>query len=300
MEFMAEEIISAPSLSTEAKSTPEVAVSAAPVSEAQIAPIPAESLVTEPSVVTEKTVETPVEAVKNAEAENTVLGEDKPKEEKKPEVENAKKPDETTEAKSNPEDDKPVEDVSKEIPLPTYEDFKLPEGVTLDKNQISDFNKMLGDFEVKNKADHVAVQEFGQKAIDKYISEMQEATKRLHEGYQNSWQKQKNDWYEQFKADSEIGGNRLDTTSSLVRNAIESYGGSTEQKAEFRKLMKDTGIGNAPALIRTFANLSNEISRLKGKYESETGENQPKQLAGTRPNAPKLSKIEKRYGTQSI
>jgi len=61
--------------------------------------------------------------------------------------------------------------------LPSYEDFKLPEGFTHDKEKLSDFVKELGELQVKTKAEQKVFQEFGQKLMDKYVSEVQSVIK---------------------------------------------------------------------------------------------------------------------------
>lgn len=199
----------------------------------------------------------------------------------------------------NPPESITVEDATKNPELnefPIYESFELPEGITISEEQVQDFNKLLGEFEVSTKADRSEVQKFGQNLINKHISEVQQVSTRLQEQYQNAWEKQKSEWYTQFENDAEMGGNRKDTTKNLVLNAIKNYGGSEEQQSEFRELMTHTGIGNAPPLIRTIANLAKEISSLKARYE---GESSVKQLAATKPESTIRSKIETRYGREA-
>lgn len=249
----------------------------------EAAPVTPESDIT--VLGADKIGEAPKDGEKTPEVKPEVKADDKQKPEDK-KTEGEKPADQKTDA---PEGDKPES-------LPTYEDFKTPEGLALDKEQVGQFNGMLGEFERTTKASHEEVQKFGQSLIDKHVAEVQQVSTKIQESYQNAWTKQKAAWFGEFKADPEIGGPNLEATSTAVRNAIETYGGTAAQKADFRKLMKNTGIGNAPALIRTINNFSNEISRLKAKYETE---DEVKQLAATKPNSAPKSKIEKRYGASS-
>lgn len=178
-------------------------------------------------------------------------------------------------------------------PMPSYEAFKFPEGSALDDAKLNEFTKDLGDFQLKTKAEQAAVQEFGQKLVDKYVAEMQSVGDRLNEHYAKTWEKTKSDWKETFEKDPEIGGNRKDTTINGIVNAISQYGGKPEQQAEFRQFVDQTGVGNHPALIRTFHNLVSEINRLKTTYESESG---VKPLPGTKPQPEATSKVQRRYG----
>lgn len=178
-------------------------------------------------------------------------------------------------------------------PLPSYEAFTLPEGFTLEEKTLGEFTKDLGEFQVTTKADQAAVQAFGQKLIDKYVTEMNSASERMNEFYTSAWEKTKKDWREQFNSDPEIGGNRRDTTIKAISQGLAQYGGTPEQQADFRQAVDSTGVGNHPALIRTFHNLIGEINRLKTKYESESG---VKPLPGTKPQSDNMSKVSRRYG----
>ena len=49
--------------------------------------------------------------------------------------------------------------------MPTYEPFKLPENVSLEKEPMDAFTKILGEIET-GKLDHTGMQNAGQKLID--------------------------------------------------------------------------------------------------------------------------------------
>ncbi len=213
----------------------------------------------------------PDEVIEAAKPE-TLLGSEKKAEEKSTEVK--------SEIKS---DEKAVEEKEIETaPLPEYEPFKLPEGITFDEAKMGEYTKTLAEFESATRASHEEVQKLGQQLIDRHIEEINRYTKSLTQ----AWNKQKNDWKDSFLKDPEFL-NRTDTVVNAAIDAIGVYGGDTKQQAEFRDLMEKTGVGNHPAMIRMLSNV------MLAKAE-------PKPLAAPQ-IAPKAtnSKIQKMYGKKT-
>lgn len=199
-----------------------------------------------------------------------------------------------TDAPKPAEGDKPAAEVPKEeasqsdapAPLPAYEPWTLPEGIKLDDKQSTEFNSLLGEFQNSTKAEQALVQKFGQTLIDKHVAQVSEELTRMHEAYQQAWLKQNEDWKEAFIKDPEIGGKRQETSVKAANEFITTHGGSTEQQAEFRKLMGTTGIGNHPAMIRMLANAMTKFSE----------SNQPAPIHFA---AEKQSKSSKWYGKKT-
>lgn len=230
------------------------------------------------------TVPTPAESASPSDA--TLLGEaPKPAdgaakpEEKSPET----KPDG---AEAQPEGENKDGGQSEEpAPLPTYDDaWTFPEGLTPEAEKIGQFNTLLGEFERTTKADSAEVRKFGQSLVDYHVAEVTQAIERLQSGYQEQWARTKDQWKSDFIADSDIGGNRQETTVAAAREFIETHGGTPEQKQEFRDLMQNTGIGNHKAMIRMLA-LANMAMR------------EGKPLPAAKPMPDAQSKVQKRYGT---
>lgn len=169
-------------------------------------------------------------------------------------------------------------------PLPTYDDFTLPEGITPDNELISNFTKDLAEFEQSTKADHAAMQEFGQKLIDQYVAESTKTAERISTYYQETFEKTKNQWKEDFEKDPELGGNRAQTTVDSAKSFIKTHGGDAAQQQAFHKLMDETGLGNHPVIIRLLANAGRNMQ-------------EGKPLPATSPVQPQMSKVAKRYGT---
>lgn len=193
-------------------------------------------------------------------------------------------PVEGVEEKTPEGETKTVEGQSDEpAPLPTYEPFELPEGFTLDEERIGDVTTLLGEFEQLTKADHAEVQKLGQALMDRHIAEVQGSIERLNQSYLDAFENQKNEWKERFISDPEIGGNRQNTTVSSALEFIRTHGGTTEQQAEFKQLMDQTGVGNHPAMIRMLANAMHA--------NAEGGP-----IPASRPIPEVKSKVDKRYG----
>lgn len=170
---------------------------------------------------------------------------------------------------------------------PTYEPFTMPEGITLDAERVGKFTEILSELELGAKGiDHTLVQQFGQKAVDFHVQEVQRAVEDVTKVYQTAWEQQKTDWKDSFLADPEIGGNRFQTTVDSARNFIRTHGGTPEQQTEFRSVMETSGLGNHPAIIRLLANAGRAME-----------EGRP--LAATKPVSQSKSKTATLYGGKS-
>lgn len=182
---------------------------------------------------------------------------------------------------------------SQPAPLPTYEPFKLPEGVTVDEARLGEFTKDLAEFELAGKADHAVTQALGQKFLDKHIAALQEHTQRITDYYQNAFDKQKSEWKSAIEKDPVLGGNRIKTTMTEIANTIASVS-TKEQHQAFRDYASQSGIGNNPVVAHIVHNLTAEINRLRTKYESEKSVKPlPAQPSA---KAEPVSKVAKRYG----
>ena len=234
------------------------------------------------------TVETPEPVVEQVAApkpvEETLLGAEPPKVESpktevpKESVDGAKPQPETESKEEVTQSDKPA-------PLPSYDEWKLPEGATPFKEGIETFNQYLGEFQTKSKADQAETQTFGQKLVDYHVERLTDALQKQQQFMVQNWENTKNAWKDAFIADPEIGGNRQDTTLEAARTFIRAHGGNDEQRGELLKLFNDTGIGNHPALIRLLAKANMAMS-----------EGRP--LAAQKPAVVQASKVARRYGNE--
>lgn len=170
-------------------------------------------------------------------------------------------PEKPAEGDKTPEAPKDEGDKTAEpAPLPVYEPWTLPENVTLDEKLSGEFNNLLGEFQSTTKADQAYVQKFGQTLVDKHIAGLNDAVTRRDAAYTAAWQNQTDGWRESFIRDPEIGGKRQETTVRLANEFIDTHGGTDEQKEAFRAVMKQTGLGVHPEVLRLLSNAMNKYS----------------------------------------
>lgn len=287
---------------TQTENTPAVVAEAAPV---PATPAVSDSPAAEPAAVPVESPSVPVDAppaeaapapeapapaidspadVTAPDADNILGGTDVPKEEK-PDG------DKKTETPAPTEEAKPAE----EIKLPVYEEFKLPEGYSADQESIGEFSKLLGELEAAaGKLDHKGYQEAGQKLIDLGTKNVQASIERLNEAYTQIFESSKKARLDAFKADPEMGGENFTATVSALQKAIQEYGGTPEQVAEFRKEVIDTGLDASPAVARVLFNMQKKINSLVSKYETENGGNRI--VPGQKPAPSKVKPYQQFYG----
>ncbi len=243
----------------------------------------------EATPVVEPVVEAPLEEAKIEEAKvEAAVEPEKIETPEKKEPTLLSLPEEKLEEPAEAEEEQKEQEDSKSdepAPLPTYDEFKAPEGFTLDEALIGDFSKTLAEFEVSTKADHAEVQKFGQSLIERHVAEVKNSIDRHNVALMDAFEQQKSAWRESFEKDSELGGNRRDTTLNAALEFIKTHGGNEEQQKEFRDLMEQTGVGNHPALIRLLAQAGRSKEFTEGKP-----------LPATNPVPMVKNKIQKRYG----
>ena len=185
-------------------------------------------------------VETPAPEAPAAEtpAEDVLAGE------KKVEGEKAEVP---TEAKP----EVPVE-------LPVYEEFKLPEGVQIDKAPLDTFAKILGKIET-GKLDHAGIQAAGQELVDLATKGTIDSINRLNDSYVQIHKDNVNKRVTALKADPVMGGENFQNTVSMLQDSVAEFGGTSDQIAEFRKEISEAGLGPSPAVCRLIYNMQKKI-----------------------------------------
>lgn len=240
-------IVSAPAAATPA---PVVSAPATPTtpsdSSAPAAVVTPAATVAETIVTSEPAkVETPTPATTES-----VLGDVKPTEAAKP-----------GESEKVPEADKtkviPAEEPK--VELPTYEAFKTPENVTLDKEPLDAFTKILGEIEI-GKLDHLGMQAKGQALIDLAAKATIDSINRLNDSYVQTHEASKKARLTALKADTEMGGEKFSDTVVLLQKTINEFGGTQSQIAEFRKEVTDSGLDASPAVCRLIYNMQQKIN----------------------------------------
>lgn len=150
-----------------------------------------------------------------------------------------------------------------------YEDFKLPDGVSVDAKQHEGFKTLAKDLGLS--------QEGAQKLVDQHVNALKEAV----EGPGKRWAELQTTWQNEVKADAEIGGDNFVAMKTSVARAIDKHG-----TPGLRDALNLTGAGNNPDIIKFIHRLS------KGQGEGTA-------VAGTKPAAAQKSAAEVMYPSKS-
>jgi hypothetical protein len=129
------------------------------------------------------------------------------------------------------EDQAPQQDAAVE-----YQDFVLPEGVEVDTQTMGEARDLLAELGLP--------QEQAQRLVDFYAGKI----RQFGESQAGSWVKLNEKWVSDFKADREIGGDRIQETVAAAARAMERFG-----TPELREALIMTGAGNHPEVIRFVA-----------------------------------------------
>ena len=144
-------------------------------------------------------------------------------------------------------EEKPAEPVAPEpAPLePLTYDFRFPEKIDrslVDNTALEKYTSVL------NKARVPA--EIGQEALDLHFEQVRSVEKRLADTQWEVFNRQQEAWQEKVKADPELGGSRLKTVMRTAASFIEKFGGSAAQQKTIMDVMRTTGAGNNPEVVR--------------------------------------------------
>jgi len=135
---------------------------------------------------------------------------------------------------------------AEEAEMPEHYEFKLPEGMQLDKEGFDVLEPLLKEAKVP--------QETAQRLVDLYIQRA-EANRNADKAAYSEVVKS---WTEQTKADPEIGGAKLAENLGLGARVINKFG--TPAALE---VLRDSGLMNHPEVIRMFVKLGRVISEDK-------------------------------------
>lgn len=131
-----------------------------------------------------------------------------------------------------------------------YEDFKAPEGVTLDAEVLGEFTEYARELGLN--------QEKAQKAVDMAAKLMQKAQNAHVEAYKA----QQGEWVKSLQTDPEIGGAKFLETQAAANKALDTFG-----DAELVDYLKATGLSNFPPLFKAF----HKIGKLLAEDKFVTG-----------------------------
>lgn len=117
-----------------------------------------------------------------------------------------------------------------------YADFALPEGVEVDGETLSEARSLLGEMKLP--------QEQAQRLVDFYAGKI----RQFGAAQADNWVKLNEKWVSDFKADREIGGERVAETVAAAVRAMDRFG-----TPGLREALIMTGAGNHPEVIRFVA-----------------------------------------------
>jgi hypothetical protein len=135
-----------------------------------------------------------------------------------------------------------ADDKAPEPQVPESYEYKMPEGIELDKAAADEFSAIAKELKL-DQATAQKVADVGAKMAQRQT----EAHVKLVES-----------WVEQVKTDTEIGGDKLDENLAVARKAMDAFG-----TPELKDVLNSTGLGNHPAVIKAFYKAGKAISEDK-------------------------------------
>ena len=136
------------------------------------------------------------------------------------------------------------DDQGKETGAPEeYADFTLAEGIELDADVLTEFKGLAKELGI--------TQDAAQKLID-----LQTAMEsKRAEAYEQALADQSQQWMNAIKNDPEFGGEQFDDNVALAVKTIETFGST-----ELRDMLRDSGLGNHPELVKFCHRIGKAIS----------------------------------------
>ena len=141
----------------------------------------------------------------------------------------------------NAEAEVPAVEAAPEVPA--YGEFKLPDGATVDGEQLEQATALFKEAGLPH--------EQAQKFIDLALSREQAAATRGVQAFVDLQTK----WVSEIKADPEIGGTRFEASMASASRAIDRLG-----VPGLKEALNLTGAGNNPAIVKAFVRLGQMVS----------------------------------------
>lgn len=156
-------------------------------------------------------------------------------------------PQETTPPSEPTTPEKSLLNEKPEVTVPDkYEDFKVPDGYTLDAEVSKEASSLFKDLGLS--------QEGAQRLVDFYVTKTKEAFDQPMKEYES----QRAKWRDEVRADKEIGG-KLNSVLTTISKAIDGLGDAGLAR-DFREAMDYTGAGDNPVFIKAFYKLAQKVT----------------------------------------
>lgn len=174
--------------------------------------------------------------------------------EKKPEAEAAKPDGEAAAGEGEKKAEGEAEPKPEAEPHKPFEfqDFTIPEGVTVDAAKVKEFTGILDNPELNP-------QERGQKLMDMFTGEMNRFSEAMVQHQRDVWTAITDGWKEDFRKDPEIGGARQDTTL-LTAAALVDQVLTPEEKKEYFDVLNVSGVGNHRLHLKLLAHAGKALN----------------------------------------
>ena len=137
-------------------------------------------------------------------------------------------------------------------PLPSYDMLALPEGVTLDKGRVGEFDGMMGRFEQTHGVSHEAAAQFRQELVNMYVADQQRSLQLQHE----NWNRTREGWRGEIKDNPAYGKTRFDQTMKDVAAVRDRF-----SSPQFLQMIEFTGAGDHPGMIEFVNNVAKFLDK---------------------------------------
>lgn len=126
---------------------------------------------------------------------------------------------------------------------PEKYEFSAPEGVTLDKDILGEFETYARELNLPQDKAQAAV-DLGVKMLGKWTQAMTDHAVQT-----------RSNWAEEARTDKELGGEKFEENLGLANRALEAVG-----SPELIELLNQTGLCNNVHVIRAFYNVGKKVS----------------------------------------
>lgn len=187
--------------------------------------------------------QSPPPPTKDTTSTTTQLTEKDTTEKAKPEGDQSKKDDQSKDDTSllGKEDDKKDDNKAEGAPE-KYEDFKLPEGVTLEAESLTKAQELFKGLGLS--------QEAAQSLVDFHVNVL----KAVEDSPAKEWSDQQTKWQAEVRADPTLGP-RLSEIKANYSKMLSAMGDPALEKS-FHEMVEFTGAGNNPTFIKMMDKLS--------------------------------------------
>lgn len=120
----------------------------------------------------------------------------------------------------------------------TLADLKVEEGVTVTDTDFKALGELLGEG-------------FNKETAQKFVDFETSRQKALMQAIKDENNKQLDEWEAAAKADKDFGGDKFDENLTAAQEALDKLG-----TPELRDMLKQTGLGSHPEVIRLFVKLA--------------------------------------------